>query len=75
MNKVVAVFESTRAAISAERFCTTGGVSCQVIPLPRDISSDCGIALEIAEGDRGVVERIFGQEKLKVRYYNKKNLV
>jgi hypothetical protein len=72
MNKVVAVFESTRAAISAERLCTTGGVSCQVIPLPRDISSDCGIALEIGENDRDAAEKVFMREKLKVKFYNKK---
>jgi hypothetical protein len=71
MNKVVAVFESTRAAISAERLCTAGSISCQVIPVPRDISSDCGIALEIGEGDREAVEEIFRKEKLKVEFYIK----
>jgi hypothetical protein len=46
-----------------------------VIPVPRDISSECGIALEIGEGDRGTVEKIFGQEKLKVKFFIRENHV
>jgi len=75
MNKVIAVFESTRAAINAEKLCTKNAVPCQVIPVPRDISSECGIALEIGEGDRGTVEKIFGQEKLKVKFFIRENHV
>jgi hypothetical protein len=71
MNKIIAVFESTRAAINAEMLCVKNNIPCQVIPMPRDISSDCGIALEIAEVDREAVEKIFGQEKVKVKFYNK----
>jgi hypothetical protein len=71
MNKEIAVFESTRAAISAERICVAAGLSCQVIPVPRDISAECGIALEINKGDREAVEKIFRQEKLQVKFYNK----
>jgi hypothetical protein len=75
MKKVVAVFESTRAAINAEKLCVKNNVPCQVIPVPRDISAECGIALEISETDRDTAERIFGQENLKVTFYNNKNLV
>jgi hypothetical protein len=71
MNKVIAVFDSTRAAINAEKLCVRNAIPCQVIPVPRDISAECGIALEIDEGDRAAVEKIFGQEKLKVKYYNR----
>ena len=72
MKKVVAVFESTRAAINAEKLCVKNTVPCQVIPMPRDISAECGIALEINESDREAVEKIFGQEKLKVKLFNNK---
>ena len=71
MNKVIAVFDSTRAAINAERLCVKNGVSCQVVPVPRDISAECGIALEIEPGDRNVVEKIFNQETIKAKFYNK----
>jgi hypothetical protein len=71
MNKVIIVFESTRAAINAEKLCIKNLIACQVIPVPRDISAECGIALEVNEGDRKAVENIFRQEKLKVKLYNK----
>jgi hypothetical protein len=71
MNKVIVVFDSTRAAINAEKLCVKNVIPCQVIPVPRDISAECGIALEVNEGDRKAVEKIFGQEKLQVKFYNK----
>jgi hypothetical protein len=71
MNKVIIVFESTRAAINAEKLCVKNTIPCQVIPVPRDISAECGIALEINETDRDAAERTFGQENLKVKFYNK----
>jgi hypothetical protein len=71
MNKVIVVFDSTRAAINAEKLCVKNAILCQVIPVPRDISAECGIALEINVGDRKAVEKIFGQENLKVKFYNK----
>jgi hypothetical protein len=54
MQKVIVIFPSTYAAIKAERLCLESGIPCRVIPVPRDISSDCGVALEI---DRAVKDR------------------
>jgi hypothetical protein len=71
MNKVIVVFDSTRAAINAEKLCVKNAIPCQVIPVPRDISAECGIALEINVGDRKAVEKILGQETSKVKFYNK----
>ncbi|HEX7510694.1 MAG TPA: DUF3343 domain-containing protein [Chitinivibrionales bacterium] len=58
MQKLIVIFESTHGVIKAERICTREGVNCQAIPVPRFISSDCGIALEINESDKQQVERI-----------------
>jgi hypothetical protein len=71
MDKVIAVFDSTRAAINAEKLCAKTGVSCQVIPVPRDLSAECGIALEINAGDRAAVEKNFNQEKIKAEFYTR----
>ncbi len=59
MNNVIAVFESTRAAIEAERACLAAGVKCQAIPLPREISAGCGIALEVNLDDFVKAETVF----------------
>jgi hypothetical protein len=49
MSRMLALFESTHAAIKAERICLARHLECRTIAVPRAISSDCGIALEISE--------------------------
>ena len=58
MERLIVIFQSTYNAIKAERICLKAGVACQVIPVPREISSDCGIALEITNGDKERVGRL-----------------
>jgi hypothetical protein len=62
MKKMIVLFESTRAAIIAERACTRSRVSCRVIPVPREITAECGIALEIDESDRTALEQVLAHE-------------
>lgn len=50
--KTIALFQTTRSVIKAERVCLESGIQCKVIPVPRDISSECGMALEIDEKDK-----------------------
>jgi hypothetical protein len=59
MSTVIVIFESTRAAIEAERACLASGIKCQAIPLPRDISAGCGIALEVNPDDFVKAETVF----------------
>ena len=42
------LFQSTHDVIMAERAIRTRNIPCRVIPVPRSISSQCGMALEIA---------------------------
>jgi len=58
MQKLIVIFESTHGVIKAERLCRKDGITCQAIPVPRTISSDCSIALEINETDRHRVEQV-----------------
>ncbi|HMD68770.1 MAG TPA: DUF3343 domain-containing protein [Chitinivibrionales bacterium] len=58
MNNVIAVFESTHAAIEGERACLAAGIKCQAIPLPREISAGCGIALEIPDSEAAAAEAL-----------------
>jgi hypothetical protein len=41
----VILFRSTQAAIQAERVLTQAGFGVQLVPTPRQFSSDCGTAL------------------------------
>lgn len=68
MQKVIVIFSSTYAAIKAERLCLQTGIRCQVIPVPRELSSDCGIALEIDQSDEKSLEKLFMEHEVDFRF-------
>ncbi|MDD2321170.1 MAG: selenide, water dikinase SelD [Geobacteraceae bacterium] len=43
------IFTSTRAVIKAEECLRANDVDCQVVPVPKDISPECGMALSLAD--------------------------
>jgi len=45
----IAVFRTTRAVIKADAACKETGVPVRVIAVPPNISSDCGMCLQITE--------------------------
>jgi hypothetical protein len=51
----VALFHSTAHAIRAERVLERAGLQIKMIPTPRRLSSDCGMALRF---DRADEERV-----------------
>lgn len=42
------LFESTHFVINAEKKCLEKGMKYKIIPVPRNISHQCGMAIEIA---------------------------
>lgn len=44
--RTLLLFKTTHDVIKAERLCRKAGLPVQVIPVPREISSECGMALE-----------------------------
>jgi hypothetical protein len=52
----VALFDSTSATLLAEKLLKTEGIPFKIIPVPRHISSDCGVCI-----------RFFSVEKEKVK--------
>jgi hypothetical protein len=47
MSKALLLFESTRAAIKAERMLESAGIGVKVLPVPKELSPECGIAIEV----------------------------
>jgi hypothetical protein len=41
----VAVFDSIHAVLAAERAFLSAALACDLVPIPRGIISDCGLAL------------------------------
>lgn len=52
----VLLFDGTSQALRAERVLQRAGVACKLIPVPRHLSSDCGVCLRVARAD-GVAAR------------------
>ena len=71
MEKSIFVFNSTRDAIKAERACLRRGVDCQAVPVPRDITAECGIALEFYSKDRNAVEEILKMDDISAVFYGR----
>jgi hypothetical protein len=47
----VAVFESIHAVLAAERAFLAAALACDLVPIPRGVISDCGLALLFRAAD------------------------
>jgi len=52
----IAVFNSIHRVMKAEQFLKERRLPILLIPAPRSVSSDCGLAIRYAEEDRMVIE-------------------
>ncbi|WP_257286271.1 DUF3343 domain-containing protein [Endozoicomonas sp. SESOKO1] len=55
MKRSFLLLPSMRLAIKAEAFCRDSNIACEVVPVPRQISSECGMCLEV---DNGLAEQV-----------------
>lgn len=61
MSQGVVLFHTTTSALRAEKALKKAGLTVKLIPTPRELSSDCGIALRFELPDRAEVkERLIG---------------
>jgi len=51
----VAIFHSIHRVLKAEKLLKEAGVTFLLIPVPRQLTSDCGLALRFAPPDRDVL--------------------
>jgi hypothetical protein len=57
-NDFIAVFHSIHRVMKAEKILKGGGLPILLIPAPRQISSDCGLALRYAPEDAARVRAL-----------------
>jgi hypothetical protein len=57
----VVLFHSTAHAIRAEKVLGQAGFKIKMIPTPRQLSSDCGMALRFARADNGRVAAVLAE--------------
>jgi hypothetical protein len=51
--KYLVLFETTRDAICGERLMREANIPGRVVPVPRDLSAQCGMVLEIEDAFEG----------------------
>jgi len=60
----VAVLQSIHHVIKGEQILKRAGLQIDVIPIPRDISSDCGMALEFSCSDKDYAGRLLAEASI-----------
>ncbi len=53
----IVLFYSTNHALRAEKVLLGAGIPCKLIPVPRHLSSDCGVCVRIERADRDAALR------------------
>jgi hypothetical protein len=54
----VILLHSTSHAIHAERLLNRAGIPSKMIPVPRHISSSCGVCIRVGRPDREAAQRV-----------------
>ncbi len=60
----VAIFNSIHRVMKAEKLLKEKGLAILLIPAPRTLKSDCGLALRYGAADRHLVEKALAEEDL-----------
>jgi len=62
--EVILIFRGTHQVMAAEKRLKKGGVAMRLIPVPRRLTSDCGLAIRIPAGERSRAREILAGAKL-----------
>jgi len=60
----IIVFKSTYLTFKAERALKKAGIPHKVVTKPRDVSSDCGLAVRVDAGDESKVLTILAESSV-----------
>lgn len=61
---LVAIFHSVHRVMKVEKILKLGGLDILLIPVPRQLSSDCGLAIRYAPAIQPEVEALLAREGL-----------
>ena len=62
--EMILIFRGTHQVLSAEKHLKKGGVSIRLIPVPRRLTSDCGLAIRISPGEKDSARKVLAAAKL-----------
>jgi hypothetical protein len=66
----VITFESVYFVMKAERVLRQGGMDIRLIPVPRQFSSDCGLAIELSSQALDRVKEILQKNGVKAESFH-----
>jgi hypothetical protein len=66
MPNCLATFKTTSMALLFERTCRAAGVAARIAPVPRRLSSSCGLACEFPCDARAEVEALAASARVEV---------
>jgi len=64
--KSVFVFESVHRVMKAEKLLKGKGIKVDLIPVPREISSDCGVAIELSADSEEEAFHLLEENKVSI---------
>ncbi|NOQ52957.1 MAG: DUF3343 domain-containing protein [Desulfuromonadaceae bacterium] len=62
----VAIFHTIHRVMKAEKILKTENLEILLIPIPRQLSSDCGLAIRFAQADRQQLESLLAETDLAI---------
>ena len=65
----VVLFHSTSGALMAEKLLKKEGIAYKIIPVPRHLSSDCGVCLRFLKQNESQVKKAL-RGKVEVQSFN-----
>ena len=58
----VVLFHSTSGALRAEKLLKKEGIAYKIIPVPRHLSSDCGVCIRFPSHDESLVRKVLADK-------------
>jgi hypothetical protein len=66
----IVLFHSTAHALRAEKVLGRAGLAIKMIPTPRQLSSDCGMALRFARAEREQVAAVLAENRVPINGFH-----
>ena len=67
MQYSVVLFHSITGALQAEKRLKGKGIATKLIPVPRQLSSDCGVCLRFRSEDEPEVKKALQEERIDIQ--------
>jgi hypothetical protein len=65
----VILMPSTGHAVRAEKILTGAGIEARMIPVPRNLTSDCGVSIRIRHEDREWAQATLAENRVPFERY------